>query len=115
MLKPMQTTKSSTGLKVKAHFVRRHYKTGEKVSDFQMDFLSIKLHESFPSWNHTLNPRTKCEIIFEWVLRIDLDVPGLEAHPKHVVPQIAELYISEVHKFSVHLCRGEALREVGCS
>ena len=38
-LKLIRTTKTSTGLKVKAHFVRKHYKTGEKVSDSEMDSL----------------------------------------------------------------------------
>jgi len=58
-LKWIRTTKTSTGLKVKAHFVRKHYKTGEKVSDSQMESLSIKPHAKFPTWNYTLNPMTK--------------------------------------------------------
>ena len=59
ILKWIRTTKTSTGLKVKAHFVRKHYKTGERVSDRQMETLSIKPHAKFPTWNYTLNPRTK--------------------------------------------------------
>ena len=59
MLKSIRTTRTSTGLKVKAYFVRKHYKTGEKVSDVQMESLSIKPHEVFPAWNYTINPRTK--------------------------------------------------------
>jgi len=58
-LKSIRTTKTSTGLKVKAHFVRKHYKTGGKVSDSEMDSLSIKPHTKFPMWNYTLNPRTR--------------------------------------------------------
>jgi hypothetical protein len=58
-LKLIRTTKTSTGLKVKAHFVRKHYKTGEKVSDSRMNSLSIKPHTEFPMWNYTLNPITK--------------------------------------------------------
>jgi hypothetical protein len=58
-LKWIRTTKTSTGLKVKAHFVRKHYKTGEKVSNSQMDSLSISPHVKFPSWNYTINPRSK--------------------------------------------------------
>ncbi|MBL7203017.1 MAG: hypothetical protein ISS63_01625 [Desulfobacteraceae bacterium] len=57
-LKLIRTTKTSTGLKVKAHFVRKHYKTGEKVSDSEMNSLSIRPHTKFPTWNYTLNPRT---------------------------------------------------------
>jgi len=58
-LKLMRTTKTSTGLKVKSHFVRKHYKTGEKVSDSEMNSLSIKPHTKFPTWNYTLNPITR--------------------------------------------------------
>jgi hypothetical protein len=58
-LKLIRTTKTSTGLKVKAHFVRKHYKTGQKVSDSEMNSLSITHHTKFPSWNYTLNPKTR--------------------------------------------------------
>jgi len=56
-LKLIRTTK--TGLKVKAHFVRKHHKTGEKVPDSEMDSLSIKPHTKFPTWNYTPNPTTR--------------------------------------------------------
>jgi hypothetical protein len=36
VLKYIRTTKTSAGLTVKAYFVRKIYKTGEKVSDKQM-------------------------------------------------------------------------------
>ena len=55
----IRTTKTSTGLKVKAHFVRKHYKTGDKVSDSEMNSISIKPHTTFTMWNYTLNPRTR--------------------------------------------------------
>ncbi len=58
-LKLIRTTKTSTGLKVKARFVRKHYKTGEKVSDSEMNSLSIKHHTNFPTLNYTLNPTTR--------------------------------------------------------
>ena len=58
-LKLIRTTKTATGLKVKAHFVRKHYKTGEKISDEQMGSISIKPHKTFSNWNYTLNPRKK--------------------------------------------------------
>ncbi len=38
---------------------KAHYKTGEKVSDSEMNSLSIKPHTKFPAWNYTLNPRTR--------------------------------------------------------
>lgn len=55
----IRTTKTSTGLKAKAHFVRKHYKTGEKVSDSEMGSLSIKPYTKFPTWNYILNPITR--------------------------------------------------------
>ena len=57
MLKLIRTTKTSTGLKVKSNYVRKHYKTGEKVSDIQMEALSIKSHNVCSTWNYTINPR----------------------------------------------------------
>ena len=58
-LKLIRTTKTSTGLKVNSHFVRKHYKTGEKVSDSEMNSLSIKPHANFPTLNYTLNPKAR--------------------------------------------------------
>jgi len=58
-LKLIRTTKTTTGLKVKSHFVRKHYKTGEKVSDSEMESLSIMPHANFPTLNYTLNPKTR--------------------------------------------------------
>ena len=55
-LKYARTTKTVTGLQVTAHFVRKKYKTGEKVSDKQMSTLSVKEHEKFPKWNYILTP-----------------------------------------------------------
>jgi len=55
-LKYIRTTKTATGLTVKAHFVKKKYKKGEKVADRQMKNLSLKKHEIFPEWNYTLSP-----------------------------------------------------------
>jgi hypothetical protein len=46
----IRTTKTSTGLKVKAHFVRKHYKTGEKVSDGEMGGYMIAFIFSEAIW-----------------------------------------------------------------
>ena len=49
VLKFIRKTKTATGLKVNAHFVRRHYKLGEKVSDRQMErfqLIGMKLFQS---------------------------------------------------------------------
>ncbi len=59
MLKLIRTTKTTKGLKVKARYVRKHYKTGEKISDKQMCSLSIKQHKIFPGWNYTIKPRRR--------------------------------------------------------
>ena len=55
-LKYIRTTKTASGLKVKACFVRSKYQTGEKVSDKQMNTLSIEKHEKLPKWNYSLSP-----------------------------------------------------------
>jgi hypothetical protein len=56
VLKYIRTTKTSSGLKVKAHFVRKKYETGEKVSNIEMSKISVKNHKSLPDWNYTLTP-----------------------------------------------------------
>jgi len=55
-LKYIRTTKTTTGLTVKAHFVRKKYERGEKVTDRKMKGLSLTKHETFPEWNYTLSP-----------------------------------------------------------
>ena len=55
-LKYIRTTRTVTGLKVKAHFVRKKYEIGKKVSNKQMGQLSIEKHKSLPDWNYTLHP-----------------------------------------------------------
>jgi len=57
VLKYLRKTKTSTGLKVNAHFVRKHYKLGQKATDKQMAAISIVRHETFPNWNYTIIPR----------------------------------------------------------
>ena len=56
MLNWIRTTRTSTGLKVKAHFVRKHYKTGEKISNEQFRGLSVTPNKICPDWNYTLTP-----------------------------------------------------------
>jgi len=56
ILKYLRTTKTSTGLNVKAHYVRKKYKTGERVSDKDMKELQIKKHEVLSDWNYKLTP-----------------------------------------------------------
>ena len=56
VLKYLRTTKTSTGLNVKAHYVRRKFKTGERVSDKEMKDLHIEKHEVLSDWNYKLTP-----------------------------------------------------------
>jgi len=56
ILKYIRTTKTSPGLKVKAHFIRKKYETGEKVTNKQMSQLAIENAQVLPEWNYTLNP-----------------------------------------------------------
>jgi hypothetical protein len=56
VLKYIQTTKTSTGLKVKASLVVKNYEKGEKIPAADMERLSIEMHKTFPKWNYTLQP-----------------------------------------------------------
>jgi len=56
VLKYIRTTNTSSDLKVKAHFVRKKYNTGERVSDKKMKQLVIKKDKKLPKWNYTLAP-----------------------------------------------------------
>ena len=56
VLKYLRTTKTSTGLKVNAHYVREKYKKGERVSDKLMKGLQIEKHETLSDWNYKLAP-----------------------------------------------------------
>lgn len=57
ILKYIRTTKTSTGLKVKAQLVTKTYKTGIKISDEEMSTLSLHPHKIQPNRNYTLRPR----------------------------------------------------------
>ena len=51
-------TKTRSGLKVKAVLDTNEYETGVKVTDLQMEELSIRWHKTHPEWNYTLKPRS---------------------------------------------------------
>lgn len=50
----IRTTKTKTGLEVRAHLLDRHYDRGVKIDDAKMRDLSITWHESLPRWNYDL-------------------------------------------------------------
>ena len=52
----IRSTKTSTGLTVKAYLVRKDYAKGLKISDEQMSRLCIEKHQTLPRWNYTLAP-----------------------------------------------------------
>lgn len=58
ILKYIRTTETTTGLKIKAEFVRKKYHTGVKVPESRMRELNIVSHKTFPLWNYTLSPGT---------------------------------------------------------
>ncbi len=58
MLAFIRGTATETGLKVKAFLLEGTYEKGIKVSDQQMRLLNLVRHETCPSWNYTIKPRT---------------------------------------------------------
>jgi len=53
------STRTRSGLEVKAMLDTRTYEPGQKVSRQQIDELSLKGHSFHPDWNYTLSPRIK--------------------------------------------------------
>jgi hypothetical protein len=51
-----QSTKTNTGLQVKAVLISKKYKKGLKASDEDIKGLNIRRHEVNPEWNYTLYP-----------------------------------------------------------
>ena len=56
ILKYLRTTRTATGLRVRAHLVRKTYKTGVKVTAAQMRELRITPNSFLPKWNYTIEP-----------------------------------------------------------
>jgi hypothetical protein len=52
----IRTTKTSTGLCVRAHLVQKEYKKGIKITDEQMKELLITMDSAVPKWNYTIYP-----------------------------------------------------------
>lgn len=52
----IRTTKTDSGLRVEARYIRQKYETGEKVPQAEMDALSLTGHDTLPAWNYTLAP-----------------------------------------------------------
>ena len=56
ILRYLRTTSTKTGLKVRAHLVRKPHKKGVKVTNGQMKQLNITKNEGLPKWNYELQP-----------------------------------------------------------
>jgi hypothetical protein len=56
VMKYIKTTKTSTGLAVKASLITRNYEKGEKISASDMARLVLNAHKILPDWNYTLTP-----------------------------------------------------------
>jgi transposase len=53
----IRSTKTEKGLEIGASLIEKEYKVGLKVSDEQMDSLSIKRARVCPQWNYCIKPR----------------------------------------------------------
>lgn len=52
-----RTTRTTTGLQIKAYLIDKHYPKGVKISDHAMDQLQLHPHATQPARNYTLSPR----------------------------------------------------------
>jgi len=53
----ISTTRTKTGLRVRAQLDPRDYEAGMKISDDDMKGLNLRSHRFHPEWNYTINPR----------------------------------------------------------
>lgn len=56
ILNYINTTKTKTGLRVKAIIDKTKYEKGKKISDVEMKKINIKYHDVLPDWNYTISP-----------------------------------------------------------
>lgn len=52
----ISSTKTKSGLKVKAKLDKKQYRKGFKVSKEDFDKIQLKFHQKFPQWNYTIYP-----------------------------------------------------------
>ncbi len=58
VLKFIRTTSTTTGLRCRAHFDRRKYKTGLKITREQKQQINLRPHRTLPQYNYTIRPHT---------------------------------------------------------
>ena len=56
MLNYIRTTKTKSGLRVRATLLKRDYLTGQKPDANQISRLRLRRHRALPAWNYTLAP-----------------------------------------------------------
>ncbi len=56
VLKYTRTTKTTTGLKIRASLNKKHYEKSKKVSDQQMQQIALKRYTLRPNWNYSIAP-----------------------------------------------------------
>ena len=57
MLNYIQTTTTSGGLEVRSYLNKRNYAKGVKISDADMENLSLETGKKLEKWNYTISPR----------------------------------------------------------
>jgi hypothetical protein len=57
LLQYIRTTKTKTGLKVKATLIEREYETGLKPDAAGVAAINLRRHQSLPAWNYIVAPR----------------------------------------------------------
>jgi hypothetical protein len=50
------TTRTATGLQVKAKLDTRYYEAGVKITDEEMESINLRTHRTNPEWNYTISP-----------------------------------------------------------
>jgi hypothetical protein len=56
VLKFIRTTRTQTGLRVRAYLDKTKYQTGLKITPQQKDWINLKPHRARPAWNYTIAP-----------------------------------------------------------
>jgi len=56
VLKFIRTTRTQTGLRVRAYLDKTKYQTGLKITPQQKDSINLKPHRARPAWNYTIAP-----------------------------------------------------------
>ena len=62
MLKYIRTTKTKSGLRVRARLLRKDYAKGEKITDTEMTELQLTRNKTNPDWNYSLTPHSRSKM-----------------------------------------------------